>query len=128
MNELRDQTEPAILVGRHARMVSIVLNRPRVLNSLNLEMIRSIDHALDEIEADQSMQFVLLSGAGERGFCAGGDIKALAQAVQQKVSPTAEQILEEEYDLCLRLHRFPKPLIALADGITMGAGLGVAVA
>lgn len=128
MNELRDQTEPTILVGRHARMMSIVLNRPRVLNSLNLEMIRSIDHALDEIETDQSMQFVLLSGAGERGFCAGGDIKALAQAVQQKVSPTAEQILEEEYDLCLRLHRFPKTLIALADGITMGAGFGLAAA
>jgi enoyl-CoA hydratase/carnithine racemase len=43
MNELRDQTEPTILVGRHARMMSIVLNRPRVLNSLNLEMIRFID-------------------------------------------------------------------------------------
>lgn len=128
MNELRDQPEPTILVGRHARMMSIVLNRPRVLNSLNLEMIRSIDQALDEVEGDQSMQFVLLSGAGERGFCAGGDIKALAQAVQQKLSPTAEQILEEEYDLCLRLHRFPKPLIALADGITMGAGLGLAAA
>ena len=88
MNELRDQAEPTILVGRHARMMSIVLNRPRVLNSLNLEMIRFIDRLLDEIEADQNMQFVLLSGAGERGFCAGGDIKALAQAVQQGVSPT----------------------------------------
>ena len=128
MNELRDQTEPAIIVDRHARMTSIVLNRPRVLNSLNLEMIRAIDHALDEIEADQNMQFVLFYGAGERGFCAGGDVKAIAQAVQQKLSPTAEQILEEEYDLCLRLHRFPKPLIALADGITMGAGLGLASA
>ena len=128
MNEIKSQSESTVLVHRHPRMVSIVLNRPRVLNSLNLEMIRFIDRALDEIEADQNMQFVLLSGAGERGFCAGGDIKALAQAVQQEVSPTAEQILEEEYDLCLRLHRFPKPLIALADGITMGAGLGVAVA
>ena len=128
MNEMNSQSESTVLVHRHPRMVSIVLNRPRVLNSLNLEMIRFIDRALDEIEADQDMQFVLLSGAGDKGFCAGGDIKALAQAVQQEVSPTAEQILEEEYDLCLRLHRFPKPLIALADGITMGAGLGLAVA
>ena len=128
MNELRDQSESAVLVHRHPRMVHIVLNRPRVLNSLNLEMIRFIDRALDEIEADQNIQFVLLSGAGERGFCAGGDVKALAQAIQQNLSPTAEQILEEEYDLCLRLHRFPKPLIALADGITMGAGLGLAAA
>ncbi|NIQ88358.1 MAG: enoyl-CoA hydratase/isomerase family protein [Deltaproteobacteria bacterium] len=128
MNELRDQSESAVLVHRHPRMVHIVLNRPRVLNSLNLEMIRFIDRALDEIEADQNVQFVLFSGAGERGFCAGGDVKALAQAIQQNLSPTAEQILEEEYDLCLRLHRFPKPLIALADGITMGAGLGLAAA
>ena len=109
-------------------MVSIVLNRPRVLNSLNLEMIRSIDHHLDEIEADESIQFVLLYGAGERGFCAGGDIKALAQAVQQHTPLPADQILKEEYDLCLRLHRFPKSVIALADGITMGAGLGLAAA
>ena len=128
MNELSDQTEPTILVGRHARMVSIVLNRPRVLNSLNLEMIRSIDHQLDEIEADQNVQFVLLYGAGERGFCAGGDIKAIAQAVQQNTPLPADQILKEEYDLGLRLHRFPKPVIALADGITMGAGLGLVAA
>jgi len=109
-------------------MVSIVLNRPRVLNSLNLEMIRSIDHELDEIEADQTVQFVLLYGAGERGFCAGGDIKAIAQAVQQNTPFPADQIIKEEYDLCLRLHRFPKPVIALADGITMGAGLGLVAA
>lgn len=128
MNESRDQSESTVFVHRHPRMVSIVLNRPRVLNSLNLEMIRSLDQALDEIEADQNIQLVLLSGAGEKGFCAGGDIKALAQAVQQKLSPTAEQILEEEYDLGLRLHLFPKPLVSLADGITMGAGLGLAAA
>jgi enoyl-CoA hydratase/carnithine racemase len=128
MNEFKDQSESTVLVHRHPWMASIVLNRPRVLNSLDLEMIRFIDRALDEIEVDQNIEFVLFSGAGERGLCAGGDVKALAQAVQQKLSPTAEQILEEEYDLCLRLHRFPKPLIALADGITMGAGLGLAAA
>ena len=103
MNELRDQSESAVLVHRHPRMASIVLNRPRVLNSLNLEMIRFIDRALDEIEADQNIQFVLFSGAGERGLCAGGDVKALAQAIQQKLSPTAEQILEEEYDVLMQI-------------------------
>jgi enoyl-CoA hydratase/carnithine racemase len=91
-------------------------------------MIRLIDKVLDEAEAENHCQFILFYGAGERGFCAGGDIKAIAQAVQEKTSPSAEQILEEEYDLCLRLHRFAKPIIVLADGITMGAGLGLAVA
>jgi enoyl-CoA hydratase len=109
-------------------MISIVLNRPAALNSLNIEMVRSIQEILEEAEKTTQVQFVLLYGAGEKGFCAGGDIKALASAVQRKVTSQAERILEEEYDLCLRLHRFPKPVIVLAEGITMGAGLGLAAA
>lgn len=128
MNELKSQQEPAVLVRRHPRMMSIVLNRPRALNSVNLEMIRSIQQLLDEVEAEAQFQFVLLHGAGEKGFCAGGDIKALAQAVKDQTPLPADQILEEEYDLCLRLHRFPRPVIVLADGISMGAGLGLAAA
>ena len=128
MTQLKNQEEAPVIVERNGHMVSVILNRPRVLNSLNLEMIRFIDKVLDEVEADQHCQFILFYGAGERGFCAGGDIKVLARAVQEKSSPSAEEILKEEYDLCLRLHRFPKPLIALADGITMGAGLGLAAA
>lgn len=128
MTELKNQREATVLAQKHGRMMTIVLNRPRVLNSLNLEMIRLIDKVLDEAEAEERCQFVLFYGAGERGFCAGGDIKALAQAVQEQTTPSAEQILEEEYDLCLRLHRFVKPVIVLADGITMGAGLGLAAA
>ncbi|MCG6918804.1 MAG: enoyl-CoA hydratase/isomerase family protein [Deltaproteobacteria bacterium] len=128
MTELKSQGEATVLAQQHGRMMTIVLNRPGVLNSLNLEMIRSIDKVLDLAEADERCQFVLFYGAGERGFCAGGDIKALAQAVQEHTTPSAEQILEEEYDLCLRLHRFAKPILVLADGITMGAGLGLAAA
>jgi enoyl-CoA hydratase len=128
MTEFKIQGEPAVLVQKNGRMVSMILNRPRVLNSLNLQMIRFIDRVLDEAEADNRCQFILLYGAGEKGFCAGGDIKALAQAVQEKSTPSAEQILKEEYDLCLRLHRYTKPIIVLADGITMGAGLGLAAA
>ena len=128
MTELKSQGEPTVLVHQHGHMMTIVLNRPRVLNSLNLEMIRLIDQLLDEAEAAKHCQFILFYGAGERGFCAGGDVKALAKAVQEQATPSAEQILEEEYDLCLRLHRFAKPIIVLADGITMGAGLGLAAA
>lgn len=126
MSDTNIQPESEILIRRQQRMASIVLNRPRALNSLNLEMIRLIQKALDEIEIDEHCQFVLLYGAGEKGFCAGGDVKALAQAVQQKSAFGADQILEQEYEMLLRLHRFPKPVIVLADGITMGAGLGLA--
>ncbi|MBW1982033.1 MAG: enoyl-CoA hydratase/isomerase family protein [Deltaproteobacteria bacterium] len=120
------QTDPSVFVLRGKTMVKIVLNRPRVLNSLNLEMIRLIQQCLDEVEEDASLQFVVFSGAGEKGFCAGGDIKALAQAIVDKKVMRPDLILQEEYDLCLRLHHFPKPVVVLADGITMGAGLGLA--
>ena len=124
-NETNVPPEPKVLIRRQHRMMSIVLNRPRALNSLNIEMIRSIQKALDEIEADEHFRFTLFYGTGERGFCAGGDVKALAQAIQQKSVSSADMILEQEYDMLLRIHRFPKPVIVLADGITMGAGLGL---
>jgi len=75
MNEINVQPESEVLIRRQQGMMSIILNRPRVLNSLNLEMIRSIQKALDEIEADERYRFVLFYGAGERGFCAGGDVR-----------------------------------------------------
>jgi len=123
---MENRTETEVLIRRQPRMMSVVLNRPRKLNSLNIDMIRLIEKALDEVEGDDRYQFVLLYGAGDKGFCAGGDIKALARAVQQGSFQQAGLILEEEYNMCLRLHRFPKPVVVLADGITMGAGLGVA--
>ncbi len=125
-NETNVQSESEVLIRRRHRMTSIILNRPRALNSLNLEMIRLIQKALDEIETDERCRFVLFYGAGDKGFCAGGDVKALAQAIQQKSTFGADMILEQEYKMLLRLHRFPKPVIVLADGITMGAGLGLA--
>ena len=73
MSQFKTQEEPPVVVQRKGPMMKVILNRPRVLNSLNLEMIRLIDKVLDETEADKSCQFILLCGAGERGFCAGGD-------------------------------------------------------
>jgi enoyl-CoA hydratase len=107
-------------------MMSIVLNRPRAINSLNIEMIRAVQKTLDEAERSKSCRFLLLYGAGDRGFCAGGDIKALARSIKEKHALRPDLILQEEYELLLRLHRFSKPVIVLANGVTMGAGLGLA--
>jgi enoyl-CoA hydratase len=126
MSEPTSREQPTVMIGRHQGMMSVVLNRPRVLNSLNLEMVRAAQEALDEVEAEERFQFVLFYGAGERGFCAGGDIKALALAVGKKELFQPDEVLKEEYDLCLRLHSFSKPVLVVADGITMGAGLGLA--
>jgi len=122
------QSHALVLFRRQTHMMSIVLNRPRAINSLNIEMIRAIREVLDEVQNSQRYQYVLFYGTGDRGFCAGGDIKALAHSIQEQASLRADLILKEEYDLLLRIHHFPKPVIVLADGITMGAGLGLAAA
>lgn len=120
-----DQKEPEVIVQRYDSMMAIILNRPRAINALTVEMIRLMRQALDEALAQNRFQFVLLSGAGSRGFCAGGDIKRLAKAVREKALGCAELFFHEEYALDLYLHRFPKPVIVIADGITMGGGLGL---
>jgi len=119
------QKEPGVLVARYDSMMAIILNRPRAINALTTEMIRLIRQALDEAQAENRFQFVLLSGAGSRGFCAGGDIKRLAKAVREKAFWRPELFFQEEYALDLYLHRCPKPIIVIADGITMGGGLGL---
>jgi enoyl-CoA hydratase/carnithine racemase len=103
-----------------------VLNRPQVLNTLNLEMIRRLRRALDDARQDDEVRLIVLSGAGDRGFCAGGDLKELAQAVQGGAVCRSDGFFREEYSLDLFIHQFPKPVLALADGITMGGGLGLA--
>ncbi|MFA5111958.1 MAG: enoyl-CoA hydratase/isomerase family protein [Desulfobaccales bacterium] len=123
---MADQNEPLVLVNRQPGLLAIVLNRPRVLNTLNLEMIRLLRRALDTAQAAADVRLVLLSGAGDRGFCAGGDLKELTGAVKEGRVARADQFFEEEYALDLLIHRFPKPVAALAPGITMGGGLGLA--
>jgi enoyl-CoA hydratase len=122
------RSDALVLPRPQPHMISIVLNRPRAINSLNIEMIRTIRNVLDEVRHSQRYRYVLFYGTGDRGFCAGGDIKALVQSVQKESPFRADLILKEEYDLLLSIHHFPIPVIVLADGITMGAGLGLAAA
>jgi enoyl-CoA hydratase/carnithine racemase len=122
----REGADPPLQVVRHPGFWELVLNRPRVLNTLNLAIIRGLNQALKAAEADPGCRLVCLRGAGERGFCAGGDLKALVQLVREKAWDRAAQFFQEEYALDLYLHRFPKPVVALAGGITMGGGLGLA--
>ena len=109
-----------------AAWLSLVLNRPRVLNTLNLETIRRLQGALADARAEAAVRLLVLSGAGERGFCAGGDLKELFQAAKRGALQIADEFFREEYALDLLIHQFPKPVVALADGITMGGGLGLA--
>src|SRR5271157_174453 len=121
-----EPAEPPVLVQRRGRLLSLVLNRPRVLNTLNLETIRRLQGALAEARAEAAVRLLVLSGAGERGFCAGGDLKELFQVAKRGALQIADEFFREEYALDLLVHQFPKPVVALADGITMGGGLGLA--
>ena len=115
-----------ILTHRSGAAMVITLNRPEAINSLSLEMVRAIDAALREAAADSACRFILVRGSGGRGFCAGGDIRDIAEKVRAGRHDDAMVFFREEYRLDLAIHRFPKPIIVLADGICMGGGLGLA--
>lgn len=105
---------------------TITLNRPEALNSLTMAMVRSIRAAMDRARSSDAVRLVVIQGAGGRAFCAGGDVKAVADAVREHRRQDAMAFFTEEYDLDLLIHRFSKPVIAIVDGITMGGGLGLA--
>lgn len=120
------QEEFPVLIERRGRLLALVLNRPRVLNCLNLDMIRRLQQALQDGQRDEQVRLIVLSGAGERAFCAGGDLKELLWAVAGRVLERTDEFFQEEYALDLLVHQFPKPVVVLADGVTMGGGLGLA--
>jgi enoyl-CoA hydratase/carnithine racemase len=106
--------------------VTITLNRPAVLNTLTLEMVRLIRRSLEEAAKNEAVRLVVLRGAGDRAFCAGGDLKAAAQAVRSGAYGQMDNFFREEYALDFFIHHYPKPVMALAHAITMGGGLGLA--
>lgn len=116
---------PPILIRRRHQTMSIVLNRPKTVNSLDRRMVRLIMKGLEEAEQDPLVRRVLFYGKGEKGFCAGGDVKAMAHLVRQGEVEECLRFLEEEYQLDLAIHRYSKPVVIVADGITMGGGLGL---
>ncbi|MCX5203616.1 enoyl-CoA hydratase/isomerase family protein [Streptomyces sp. NBC_00237] len=136
-----DASGDAVLCGREGRAATLVLNRPRALNALNHEMVRALDAALTAGERDPAVETVVLTGAGERGLCAGGDIRSIYEDARSGDSRGSEgagasasggtpgsasaAFWRDEYRLNSRIARYPKPYVALMDGIVMGGGVGV---
>ncbi|MFJ5769852.1 enoyl-CoA hydratase/isomerase family protein [Psychrobacillus sp. NPDC093180] len=107
-------------------VATITLNRPKALNSLSFEMVKELRAKLEEWQTDDSICLVVLNGAGEKGFCAGGDIKALYQSNSSDVAyQEAKQFFKVEYEVDRLIYSFPKPIIACLDGIVMGGGVGL---
>ncbi|MET9701210.1 enoyl-CoA hydratase/isomerase family protein [Streptomyces sp. NPDC006529] len=113
-----------VLVTTEGRTGRITLNRPGALNSLTRPMVLRIAEALTAWEHDPDIAQVLLAGAGERGLCAGGDIRAIHADARAGGTASAD-FWRDEYRLNARIARYPKPYVALMDGIVMGGGVGV---
>ena len=104
----------------------LTLDRPRAINAVDIGMLRGLAAALDAWEHDPAVAVVLLDGAGDRGFCAGGDVRALyGQIVEGRLDETTA-FFRVEYAVDARIAEYPKPVDVLADGITMGGGIGLA--
>jgi enoyl-CoA hydratase len=105
----------------------ITLNRPQVLNALTMGMVRAMNERLEAWATDPAVRAVAISGAGGKAFCSGGDVKTVA--IEAKATggqgPLCREFFREEYTLNHRIHAFPKPYIALIDGIVMGGGKGL---
>lgn len=104
----------------------ITLNRPEAINSLHKEMLIKINDKLVNWENDPRIKLVIFKGAGEKGFCAGGDVKALHKARNNDTKmKEAEHFFEVEYETDQLIYQFPKPIIANLDGVVMGGGIGI---
>jgi enoyl-CoA hydratase len=121
-------TTDEVLLERRGGLALVTLNRPKALNSLSLSMYRAMDPQLIDWSTDPSVHVVAIKGAGDRAFCAGGDVRAVYEARSASgAGDYKADFFREEYILIQRVHRLPKPYVALIDGITMGGGMGVSV-
>ena len=114
-----------VLCETRNHVAFITLNRPRALNALSLEMILQLRAMLGRCAADPAIYAVLVTGAGDKAFCAGGDIRALYQSFKTSGS-LHHEFFAAEYPLDYLLYSYPKPYAVLLDGITLGGGMGIA--
>jgi len=114
-----------ILSERRNHVAFITLNRPTALNALTFDMIVDLRALLERCARDEDVRAVLLQGAGDKAFCAGGDIRSLYQSFKDS-GKLHRDFFTAEYPLDYLLYSYPKPYVALMDGITMGGGMGLA--
>ena len=117
-------TESDLIVRREGSAGIIRLNRPKAINAMTFEMSIGIDKALDQFTVDPAVALVLLEGAGERGLCAGGDIRGLYES-SRAGGDLGKRFWRQEYIMNARIARFPKPYVAFMDGLVMGGGVGI---
>ncbi|HET8601963.1 MAG TPA: 3-hydroxyisobutyryl-CoA hydrolase [Segeticoccus sp.] len=123
MNAHRGTDE--VLFTRQGRLGRIRLNRPRALNALTEHMVLAMLAQLEEWTHDDRVNAVAIDGLGERGLCAGGDIRAVRQALMTGDGEAALRFWDDEYRLNALLHGWSKPVVSVMDGVVMGGGVGI---
>ena len=110
-----------VLFQQRGPLGLITLNRPQALNAADADMARAMLNQLAAWAQDDRIHHVAIQGVG-KAFCAGGDIRAVYE-----MGADAMRFFKPEYDLCRMIHAYPKPYVALMDGITMGGGVGISI-
>ncbi len=114
---------PDVVIRLEGQLGRITLNRPRRINALTVDMIHRVSSALARWATDPAVRVVLIDGAGERGLCAGADIRELREGLHRGTGPAT--FLADEYRMNSLLSRYPKPVVAYMSGLTLGGGLGI---
>ncbi|MBA4774709.1 enoyl-CoA hydratase/isomerase family protein [Agrobacterium salinitolerans] len=122
--ERRAEADAQVIIEKRGGAGIIRLNRPKAINSLTLPMVRDLFQALQRFEEDSDVSCVVLTGEGDRGLCAGGDVRIIHD-LGKAGDPQVLDFWREEFPLNYRIARFAKPYIALMDGIVMGGGVGI---
>lgn len=120
-------SDSSVIATLDGRTGHLLLNRPRTLNALDHGMVEALSEYLTAWRDDPAIHAVVIEGAGERAFCAGGDIRAVRDAALAGDAALIERFFAEEYQLNQLIAGYPKPYVALIDGFCMGGGVGISV-
>jgi enoyl-CoA hydratase len=116
-----------VLIAKDQRVGRIRLNRPKAIHALTTRMCEAMSEALLGWREDDSVEAVIIDHAEGRGFCAGGDVVMLARSGEHSDAEDAKKFFRAEYRLNHLLFTYPKPTVAIMNGITMGGGVGIAL-
>lgn len=115
-----------IVISVHESVGRLTLNRPDALNALSQEMVTVLTDTLTAWIDSSEISLVVLDGAGDRGLCAGGDVRVMYENAVAGNAEATRRFLRDEYRLNALISEYPKPFVAIMDGLTMGGGIGLA--
>lgn len=124
-DDFTETATPDVLVARRGSLARILLNRPKAINALTTDMVNAVSAALEQWRDDDSVTAITIEGAGERGLCAGGDVRSVREAFVDGDGERAFEFFRDEYRMNALIADYPKLIVSHQDGIVMGGGVGI---